>query len=49
MKRFELSFEDLTKVAQERILKAAGIEKPEDLNWDIPGFPLAIIEFEEDI
>jgi len=40
---FELYFSDLTEEAQQEILKKAGVEKPEDMNWDI--YPITVITF----
>ena len=45
MEQFELYFDDLTEQAQERLCKCAGIENPEDANWDC--IPITTIEFEE--
>lgn len=49
MVRFEICFDDLTPEAQRRLMDSVGIERPEEANWDIPGFPLVILELEEDI
>ena len=40
----EIYFDDLTEEAQKRLLECAGVEKPEDMNWDV--FPITVIEFE---
>lgn len=45
-KTFELYFTDLTEEAQKEILEKAGVESPEDMNWD--SFPITTIEFEGD-
>jgi len=45
-KTFELYFTDLTEEAQKELLEKAGVESPEDMNWDT--FPITTIEFEED-
>jgi hypothetical protein len=45
-KTFELYFSDLNEKAQQEILEKAGVEKPEDMNWDV--FPITTIEFEGD-
>ena len=45
-KQFEIYITDLTKEAQEELLKVAGVQSPEETNWDV--FPIAIVEFEED-
>lgn len=44
MSTFELYFTDLTKEAQDEILKKAGIKIPEEANWDI--CPITYIDFE---
>ena len=36
---FELYFKDLTLEAQKRLLRAAGLDSPEDANW--VAFPIA--------
>ncbi len=44
---FEIYFNDLTKEAQERLLKELNINDPADGNYDIDGYiPLAILDFE---
>ena len=30
-------------------LKAVNAELPKDMNWDVDIFPLAIVDFEEDV
>lgn len=42
---FELYFTDLTEEAQKELLEKAGVESPEDMNWDV--FPITTIEFEK--
>ena len=42
----EIMFEDLNPDAQERLLVAAGVSRPEDMDWD--EMPVAVVEFEED-
>ena len=32
---FELYFDDLTERAQKELLELAGVERPEDMNWDV--------------
>ena len=44
---FEITFDDLTPEAQERLLEAAGIESPSEENWDA-GFPVAIVVFSDE-
>jgi len=43
-KTIEIMFEDLVERKKREILKGIGIEKPEEMNWDI--VPMAIIELE---
>ena len=45
-KVIEIFFDDLKEDKQKEILEAFGVEKPEDMNWDV--FPLAIINVEVD-
>lgn len=45
MKSVEIYFTDLTEEAQKKVLEAAGISDPKEANWDIPTFPIAIIDF----
>ena len=45
MKTFNIYFSDLNKKAQERLLETF-MTTPEEENWDIDNFPLAIIERE---
>ena len=49
MKTFEITFDDLNEEAQKQLMELVGIESPSDMNWDIPGWPLAYIDFEEDV
>lgn len=42
----EIFYDDLNEEAQERVLEAAGVEDPDDMNWDT--MPLTIVEFEEE-
>lgn len=44
MAQFELYFTDLTEQAQKEILKKAGLQSPEDANWDC--FPITTVDFE---
>ena len=46
MTQFELYFSDLTEQAQEELCKKAGIEDPDEMNWDV--FPITTIEFEDE-
>jgi len=39
----EIMFEDLTPDAQQRLLKAAGVSRPEDMDWD--ELPVAVVDF----
>ena len=41
----EIMFEDLTVDAQDKLLKAAGISRPEDMDWD--ELPVAVIDFND--
>ena len=43
---FEIYFSDLTEQVQKEILEAAGVDKAEDMNWDV--FPITTIEFGEE-
>ena len=45
MAQFELYFSDLTEVAQQVFLKAAGLNSAEEGNYDV--FPITTIEFED--
>lgn len=38
---FEIYFSDLTYGAQQRLMKAVGVEEPEEMNWDMDIFPIA--------
>ena len=42
----EIMFDDLTPEAQKRLLREAGVSKPEDMHWD--EVPVAVVEFKED-
>lgn len=42
----EIMFEDLTPEAQERLLKEAGVARPEDMDWD--EMPVAVVEFDSE-
>jgi hypothetical protein len=42
----EIMFDDLTFEAQERLLKEAGVSKPEDMHWDTS--PVAVVDLRED-
>ena len=44
-RRVEIYFRDLTDEKQREVLEAAGINSPEDANWD--AFPLDMLEFED--
>ena len=41
---FEIYFSDLNEQTQQLLLEMAGVESPEEMNWDI--FPLAIMDLE---
>ena len=42
----EIMFDDLTPEAQERLLREAGVSKPEDMRWDT--YPVAVVGPKED-
>lgn len=42
----EIMFEDLTYEAKARLLDAAGIASPEEMNWDV--VPVAIVRLEDE-
>jgi len=42
----EIMFEDLTYEAKARLLEAAGIASPEEMNWDL--VPVAIVQLEDE-
>ena len=42
MDMFEIFFSDLNLDAQKRLLKAAGINHPAEMNWDIDMCPIAM-------
>ena len=47
---FEINFCDLKPDVQDALLKAVGVEKPEDMNWDRENpimAPLAIYELDD--
>ena len=47
---FEINFCDLKSDVQDALLKAVGVEKPEDMNWDRENpimAPLAIYELDD--
>jgi hypothetical protein len=43
MANIEIFFHDLSPTKQKEILEAVGVERPEDMNWDV--FPLDSWEF----
>ncbi len=47
MKEFEIYFSDLNEDAQKRLMEAAGITDPREMNWDMDISPLAVFEFED--
>lgn len=47
MDTFELYFNDLTPNAQARLLEAAGIKHPSEMNWDNI-FPITVLYFDDD-
>lgn len=42
MDYFNIYFSDLDEDAQERLLKAVGIDDPKEMNWDMDVVPLAM-------
>lgn len=42
----EIMFDDLTPEAQEKLLREAGVSKPEDMHWDT--CPVAVVDLGED-
>ena len=42
----EIMFDDLTPEAQERLLREAGVSKPEDMHWDTS--TVAVVDLRED-
>jgi hypothetical protein len=46
-KEFEITFYDLSKEAQERLLKSAGLKSPEEANWG-RAIPIAFIVIGEE-
>jgi len=42
----EIMFDDLTPEAQERLLREAGVSKPEDMHLDT--YPVAVVDLKED-
>ena len=46
IKTVELYFSDLNEKGQKKLLDAAGVEKPSEMNWDMDILPLATFEME---
>lgn len=44
MKEIEIYFSDLNEDMQKKLLEEAGVESPEDMNWDV--FPIAVVPIE---
>jgi hypothetical protein len=44
MNKVEIFFRDLSPSKQAELLEAVGVDKPEDMNWDV--FPLDTWDFE---
>lgn len=40
MEDFAIYFSDLTYGAQQRLMEAVGIDRPEEMNWDMDIIPL---------
>lgn len=47
MKTIEIYFGDLIPEKQKELLMAAGVCDPKEMNWDIPTFPIAVVDLEE--
>lgn len=51
-KEVELYFHDLNESGQEKVMEAAGVKNPSEMNWSTNPFadiiPLAIIGFEDE-
>lgn len=45
---FEIYWDDLNPYAQERLLEAAGIEEPEEMNWDVLPITTVVLPEEEE-
>ena len=48
IKTVELYFSDLNEKGQKKLLDAAGVEEPSEINWDMDILPLATFEMEID-
>lgn len=46
MTTIEIYFNDLSEEKQKELLKAVGVDTPEEMNWD--AFPVACIDLGED-
>lgn len=42
MATIEIYFDDLSETKQKELLKVAGVDSPEDMNWDT--FPVACVD-----
>ena len=42
----EIMFDDLIPEAQERLLREAGVSKPEDMHWDTS--PVTVVDLRDD-
>lgn len=47
MKPIEIYFGDLIPKKQKELLDAVGVSDPKEMNWDIPTFPIAVVDLEE--
>lgn len=47
MKTIEIYFGDLIPEKQKELLDAVGASDPKEMNWDIPTFPVAVVDLEE--
>ena len=44
MNTIEIYYDDLSKEKQKEVLEAAGVNSPEDMNWDT--FPFTCVDLE---
>lgn len=47
MKTIEIYFGDLIPEKQKELLDAVGVSDPKEMNWDMPIFPIAVVDLEE--
>ena len=46
LKTAEIFFSDLNEKGQKKLLEAAGVDSPKEMNWDIDMCPISIYEVE---